>query len=131
MYLSRVRSATDPFILVLKCLSKDQVIDQNVQVQVRREIEVSHDVGRADNRLCNCSGGYGVHEPIRCSSRHPNILRLYGWFHDTNRIFLMLELAGGYFILHVSNGVTDSQVGARCSSISWLPVDFLNGGAVG
>jgi hypothetical protein len=26
--------------------------------------------------------------------RHPNILRLYGWFHDTNRIFLMLELAG-------------------------------------
>lgn len=98
MYLSRVRSATDPFILVLKCLSKDQVIDQNVQVQVRREIEVSDDIGNTDNRLCNSSGRWCVRAPIRCSSRHPNILRLYGWFHDTNRIFLMLELAGGSLV---------------------------------
>jgi len=131
VYLSRVRSATDPFILVLKCLSKDQVIDQNVQVQVRREIEVSADVGRTNNRSCNSSGGCGVHAPFRCLRRHPNILRLYGWFHDTNRIFLMLELAGECFVLHVSDGVTDPQGRARCSSISWLPVDFLNGVAVG
>ncbi|KAG8692229.1 spindle assembly checkpoint kinase [Ceratobasidium sp. 395] len=26
--------------------------------------------------------------------RHPNVLRLYGYFHDTKRIFLMLEFAG-------------------------------------
>lgn len=25
--------------------------------------------------------------------RHPNILRLYGYFHDQKRIFLMLEFA--------------------------------------
>lgn len=25
--------------------------------------------------------------------RHPNILRLYGYFHDETRVFLILELA--------------------------------------
>jgi serine/threonine protein kinase len=28
------------------------------------------------------------------SQSHPNIVRLYGWFHDANRIFLMMEFAG-------------------------------------
>jgi len=27
--------------------------------------------------------------------RHPNILRLYGFFHDEQRIFLLLEYAPG------------------------------------
>ena len=25
--------------------------------------------------------------------RHPNILRMYGWFHDESRIYLILEYA--------------------------------------
>lgn len=41
VYLARVKSPNDPFILVLKCLNKDEVIDKGVQTQVRREIEVS------------------------------------------------------------------------------------------
>lgn len=40
VYLARVKAPLEPFILVLKCLLKDEVIDQNVQNQVRREIEV-------------------------------------------------------------------------------------------
>lgn len=32
---------------------------------------------------------------IQTSLRHPNILRLYGWFHDSERIFLILEYAYG------------------------------------
>lgn len=28
------------------------------------------------------------------SCRHPNILRLHGYFHDEKRIFLMIEFAG-------------------------------------
>lgn len=32
---------------------------------------------------------------IRISIRHPNILRLYGFFHDEQRIFLLLEYAPG------------------------------------
>lgn len=30
---------------------------------------------------------------IQTSLCHPNILRLYGWFHDNERIFLILEYA--------------------------------------
>ncbi|WVF70313.1 hypothetical protein IAT40_005102 [Kwoniella sp. CBS 6097] len=70
VYLARVKSQDDPFILVLKCLLKDQIISQRVQTQVRREIEVMQQL------------------------RHPNIIRLYGWFHDSTRILLMLEFAG-------------------------------------
>ena len=40
VYLARVRSPSDPFILVLKCLRKDEIISKGVQKQVRREIEV-------------------------------------------------------------------------------------------
>lgn len=32
---------------------------------------------------------------IQTSLRHPNVLRLYGWFHDNERIFLILEYAYG------------------------------------
>lgn len=32
---------------------------------------------------------------IQMSLRHPNVLRLYGWFHDDDRIFLILEYAFG------------------------------------
>ncbi|RSH90483.1 spindle assembly checkpoint kinase [Saitozyma podzolica] len=70
VYLARVKSPADPFILVLKCLPKDEVISKGVQTQVRREIEIMQQL------------------------RHPNIVRLYGWFHDANRIFLMMEFAG-------------------------------------
>lgn len=27
------------------------------------------------------------------ASRHPNILRLYGYFHDPSRVYLILEFA--------------------------------------
>ena len=30
---------------------------------------------------------------IQTSLHHPNILRLYGWFHDAERVFLILEYA--------------------------------------
>ncbi|XP_031738154.1 serine/threonine-protein kinase Aurora-3 isoform X4 [Cucumis sativus] len=42
---------------------------------------------------------YGIHRQlmremeIQTSLRHPNILRLYGWFHDAERIFMILEYA--------------------------------------
>ena len=41
VYLARVKAPAEPFLLVLKSLRKDEVIDQEMQVQVRREIEVS------------------------------------------------------------------------------------------
>jgi aurora kinase len=69
VYLARER--TSNFICALKVLYKSELQQgTGVEKQVRREIE------------------------IQSNLRHPNILKLYGHFHDSKRIFLILEFAG-------------------------------------
>ncbi|KAK4114367.1 kinase-like protein [Canariomyces notabilis] len=69
VYLARER--TSGFICALKVLYKSELQQgSGVEKQVRREIE------------------------IQSNLRHPNILKLYGHFHDAKRIFLILEFAG-------------------------------------
>lgn len=69
VYLVKERSSG--FICALKVLYKSELQQgSGVEKQVRREIE------------------------IQSNLRHPNILRLYGHFHDPKRIFLILEYAG-------------------------------------
>ncbi|KIY74289.1 kinase-like protein [Cylindrobasidium torrendii FP15055 ss-10] len=66
-----VRTKCEPrYIIALKTLYKSELVSNRVEKQVRREIE------------------------IQSNLRHPNVLRLYGYFHDEKRIFLMLEFAG-------------------------------------
>ncbi|KAF8583124.1 kinase-like protein [Ramaria rubella] len=66
-----VRTKCQPkYILALKCLYKSEIVQSKVEKQIRREIEIQQNL------------------------RHPNVLRLYGYFHDEKRIFLMLEFAG-------------------------------------
>ncbi|KAF8068671.1 kinase-like domain-containing protein, partial [Lyophyllum atratum] len=66
-----VRTQAEPkYILALKTLYKSEIVQNHVEKQIRREIEIQQNL------------------------RHPNILRLYGYFHDSKRIFLMLEFAG-------------------------------------
>ncbi|KAF8508942.1 kinase-like protein [Hysterangium stoloniferum] len=66
-----VRTKREPkYILALKCLYKSEIVQSKVEKQIRREIEIQQNL------------------------RHPNVLRLYGYFHDDKRIFLMLEFAG-------------------------------------
>ncbi|KDN45400.1 hypothetical protein RSAG8_04987, partial [Rhizoctonia solani AG-8 WAC10335] len=66
-----VRTKCPPqYIVALKCLYKSEIVQCQVEKQIRREIEIQQNL------------------------RHPNVLRLYGYFHDTKRIFLMLEFAG-------------------------------------
>jgi serine/threonine protein kinase len=66
-----VRTRAPPqYILALKCLYKSEIVENKVEKQIRREIE------------------------IQTHLRHPHILRLYGYFHDERRIFLMIEYAG-------------------------------------
>lgn len=66
-----VRTKTEPkYILALKTLYKSEIVQSRVEKQIRREIEIQQNL------------------------RHPNVLRLYGYFHDEKRIFLMLEFAG-------------------------------------
>ncbi|KAI0049402.1 kinase-like protein [Auriscalpium vulgare] len=66
-----IRTKTEPrYILALKCLYKSEIVQSRVEKQIRREIEIQQNL------------------------RHPHVLRLYGYFHDEKRIFLMLEFAG-------------------------------------
>jgi aurora kinase len=67
VYLARER--TSGFVCGLKVLHKDELRNGGVERQVRREIE------------------------IQSNLRHPNILQLYGHFHDKKRVFLILEFA--------------------------------------
>ncbi|XP_059309300.1 serine/threonine-protein kinase Aurora-3 isoform X2 [Lycium ferocissimum] len=67
VYLAReVKSG---FIVALKVIFKEQIEKYRLHHQLRREME------------------------IQTSLRHPNVLRLYGWFHDEERIYLILEYA--------------------------------------
>lgn len=67
VYLAREKDTK--FVVALKVLFKKQIQRDNVEHQVRREIE------------------------IQSHLRHPNILRLFGYFHDSARIYLILEYA--------------------------------------
>ncbi|KAK4213512.1 kinase-like domain-containing protein [Rhypophila decipiens] len=68
VYLARERE--HGFICALKVLYKDELQQGRVEKQVRREIEIQSNLS------------------------HPNVLKLYGHFHDSKRIFLILEFAG-------------------------------------
>ena len=67
VYLAREKQSK--YIVALKVLFKSQLQQSHVEHQLRREIE------------------------IQSHLRHPNILRLYGYFYDTNRVYLILEYA--------------------------------------
>jgi len=67
VYLAREKKSH--FIVALKVLYKSQLSKAHVEHQLRREIE------------------------IQAHLRHPNILRLYGYFWDATRIYLILEFA--------------------------------------
>lgn len=67
VYLAREKKSH--YVVALKVLFKSQIIDSEIEHQVRREVE------------------------IHCRLRHPNILRMYGYFHDEKRIYLILEYA--------------------------------------
>ncbi|ORY09497.1 serine/threonine-protein kinase-like protein [Clohesyomyces aquaticus] len=68
VYLAKERSTG--FVCALKVLHKSELQQGKVEKQVRREIEIQSHLA------------------------HPNILRLFGHFHDAKRIFLILEFAG-------------------------------------
>lgn len=67
VYLAREKKSK--FIVALKVLSKKQLVKHNVQHQLRREIE------------------------IQSHLHHRNILQLYGYFYDDERVYLILEYA--------------------------------------
>ncbi|XP_006899244.1 PREDICTED: aurora kinase B [Elephantulus edwardii] len=67
VYLAREKKSQ--FIVALKVLFKSQIEKEGVEHQLRREIE------------------------IQAHLQHPNILRLYNYFYDQRRVYLILEYA--------------------------------------
>lgn len=67
VYLAR--EAKTKYIVALKVLQKSQLLKAGVEHQLRREIE------------------------IQSHLRHKNILRMFGYFYDEKRIYLILEFA--------------------------------------
>lgn len=67
VYLAREKQSR--FHVALKVLYKSQLTRAGVEHQLRREVE------------------------IQSHLRHPNILRLFGYFYDETRVFLILEFA--------------------------------------
>ncbi|XP_012280195.1 aurora kinase C [Orussus abietinus] len=67
VYLAREKKSR--YVIAMKVLFKSQIEEAGVNHQVRREIE------------------------IQTHLRHPNILRMYGYFYDDSRIYLILEYA--------------------------------------
>ncbi|EFX72472.1 hypothetical protein DAPPUDRAFT_308251 [Daphnia pulex] len=68
VYLAR--EINTKYIVALKVLFKSQLQKCQMEHQLRREIE------------------------IQSHLRHPNVLRMYGYFYDETRIYLILEFAG-------------------------------------
>ncbi|XP_019868843.2 aurora kinase A [Aethina tumida] len=67
VYLAREKQSK--FLVALKVLYKTEIKNYNNQHQVRREIE------------------------IQSHLRHKNILKLYAYFHDESRVYIILEYA--------------------------------------
>lgn len=67
VYLARIREHN--FIVALKVLNKVELTKQKLQLQLKREIE------------------------IQAKLSHPHILKLYSYFYDETRVYLVLEYA--------------------------------------
>jgi aurora kinase A len=93
VYLAREKLSK--YIVALKVIFKHQVQKAGCEHQLRREIE------------------------IQSHLRHPNILRLYGYFYDDSRVYMILEYApkGELYTLLKSVGKFDD---AQAATVSYL-----------
>ncbi|KAK6358324.1 spindle assembly checkpoint kinase [Orbilia blumenaviensis] len=101
VYLAKERKTG--FVCALKVLHKNELQTGRVETQLRREVE------------------------IQSNLRHPNILRLFGHFHDSKRVFLIIEFAGRgelYKMLRKAGSFSEpraaSYVAQMASALSYL-----------
>lgn len=102
VYLARHRSSG--FICALKVLNKDEIRREGAEMHVRREIEVHSNL------------------------RHPGIVGFHGWFHDSRRIFLILDyLPGGelYRVLRREGRFSERRA-AKCAAQVAQSLEYLH-----
>jgi len=91
VYLARTKTVKSErlgnqgYVVALKCMYKKELIENKVDLQLRREIE------------------------IQMNLRHPHVLRMYGYFHDRGRIFMILEFAGRGEMYHIMDKLPDRR----------------------
>ncbi|KAI0505132.1 serine/threonine-protein kinase [Xylaria bambusicola] len=93
------------YICALKVLNKDEIAREEAEKHVRREIEVHSNL------------------------RHPGVLGFYGWFHDSRRIFLILEYAAGgelYRVLQSVGRFSERRAAKYIAQVA-LSLDYLHG----
>ncbi len=78
VWMAREKISGTKKIIALKVLFKDQIEKTGIMHQLRREIEVHSRVSRGE--------------------KSKNILKLYGYFDDDKRVYLVLEYAPGIYI---------------------------------
>lgn len=101
VYLAREKHSK--YIVGLKVLYKSQLLKSNVEHQLRREIE------------------------IQSHLRHPNILRLFGYFYDDTRVFLILEYAAqGELYKHLRTGTFDENRAASYAACVAHSLDYCH-----
>ncbi|KAF3906168.1 hypothetical protein ABW20_dc0100757 [Dactylellina cionopaga] len=101
VYLAKERKTG--FLCALKVLHKTELHQGRVETQLRREVE------------------------IQSNLRHPNILRLFGHFHDSKRVFLIIEYAAQgelYKVLRKAGSFSESRaatyVAQMASALAYL-----------
>jgi aurora kinase A len=101
VYLAREKRSK--YIVALKVIFKHQVQKAGCEHQLRREIE------------------------IQSHLRHPNILRLYGYFYDDTRVYMILEYApkGELYNLLKTTGKFEDEQAATVSNCFFLTNVFI------
>ncbi|ORX99907.1 kinase-like protein [Basidiobolus meristosporus CBS 931.73] len=101
VYLARAKM--NNYVVALKVLHKSELIESQLEKQVRREIE------------------------IQTHLRHPNILRLFGYFFDETKIYLIIEFAskGELYkelrkITHYDEPTAASYIGQIADALHYL-----------
>ena len=102
VYLAREKASK--YIVAIKVLHKSQLLKAGVEHQLRREIE------------------------IQSHLRNRNILRLYGYFYDAKRIYLILEYSpGGELYKKLTHkGRFSERTSARYISDLALALDYCH-----
>ncbi|KAJ1951256.1 spindle assembly checkpoint kinase [Linderina macrospora] len=101
-YLARERNTN--FICALKVLFKSELKENKIEKQLRREVE------------------------IQTHLRHPHILRLYGYFHDEKRVYLILEYAANgemYKLLQKQGSFSESEAARYVAQMAGA-LDYLH-----
>ncbi|DAZ93461.1 TPA: LOW QUALITY PROTEIN: hypothetical protein N0F65_006520, partial [Lagenidium giganteum] len=88
VYLAREKKSK--YVVALKVLQKQQLMKSSVEHQLRREIE------------------------IQSHLRHKNILRLYGYFYDAKRVYLIIEYAPQGELNHLGHHERRTQHHREC-----------------